>query len=208
MQSVHKTLTELRTRMAAALPHRIVKDDYVDFHERRREELLRGIVSVVLPEVEAIDDWACMAQVTIVGQIEVQTRDGQPSAGELAEQILAGEIRAFLRNTGGDLPHISVTRIGYSAQQEHPQHWCAFKCTMGPINEADDTLQDGQLYPPWVNPTLLAGIRINIDAEPYESKTEQDKWLAGDYSTSQPDATLTVEFNHANTIDPTETNKP
>ena len=100
MQSVHKVLVELRSRMTQALPNRVVADDYVDFAQRRRDELLKGVISVLLTDVKPQSEWTCMADVTVVGQIEVQTRDGHPSDGELAEQILAGEIRAFLRNPG------------------------------------------------------------------------------------------------------------
>ena len=195
MQSVHKVLVELRRRMTQALPNRVVADDYVDFAQRRRDELLKGVISVLLTDVKPQSEWTCMADVTVVAQIEVQTRDGHPSDGELAEQILAGEIRAFLRNPSGAIPHVEVLSIGYSAQREHPYHWCAFRCGVGLIDESGDGLQDGQLYPLWVDPQVLAGVDVKIDMDPHETRAQHDAWLAGDETPNPPDLKLTVELN-------------
>ena len=195
MQSVHTVLTQLRSRMAQSLPHRVIDDDYLDFSQRRREDLLKGVVCVLLTDVKPHGDWTCMADVTVVGQIEVQTRDGHPSDGELAEQILAGEIRAFLRNPGGAFPRVEVSNIGYSAQREHPYHWCAFRCAVGLIDESDDHLQNGQLYPLWVDPQTLAGVDVNIDMDPHETRAQHDAWLAGNETPNPPDLKLTVELN-------------
>ena len=206
MYAVTKHLTELRIRMAEALPEHVIADDYVDFSQRRQDELLKGIVSVLCPDVQTDSEWTCTAHLTVVGQIEVPTRDAKPSDGEAAEQLLAGHIRAFLRNPGKGLPKIRVTKLGFSAQQEHPYHWCAFKCEMGPIDEVDglgdglsgDEAQDALLYPPSVNPQPLAGVDIKIDVAPHESTAQHDAWLAGDETPNPPDAKLTMEFNDAN----------
>ncbi|AXF86765.1 hypothetical protein DTO96_102521 [Ephemeroptericola cinctiostellae] len=205
MQVVTAVITELRKRMSQALPHRIVSDDYVPFAERVASELKQGVICFVLPEVTMVDDWAVRAQPTIVGQIEVPTRDGKPSTGERAEQRLAGEIRAFLRNAGPNMPRIDVKSVKYSAQQEHPNHWCMFECEIGPISEgqllfaldgraAGDAPTD--LYPAPSNARPLAGVSLNIDVAPHAPSTEHDQWLDDNYTTSQPDILTTVEFTN------------
>ena len=54
------------------------------------------------------------------------------------------------------------------------------------------------MYPPSVSVTKFAGADIKIDAEPHESDAVHNKWLNGEATAEQPDATLTVELNNGN----------
>lgn len=205
MDAITSVLQELRRRMMVALPHRVVSDDFVDFKHRTREELLQGVVSFILPEITTADDWVSYAHPTIVAQIEVELRDGAPSNGERAEQKFAGELRAFLRNPGAGMPRIEVKKIKFSAQLEHPHHWAAFDCVIGPIDESTLLFDcNGQsageppadVYPPTVREASFRGVNFNIDMSPHAPKAEHDKWLDDDYNTTQPDIKTRLEFDH------------
>ncbi len=205
MDVITAVITELRKRMRETLPHRVVSDDYVPFAERVASELNQGVICFVLPEVEMIDDWTLRARPTIVGQIEVPTRGGRPSVGERSEHKLAGDIRAFLRNAGPNMPRIDVKSVKYSAQQEHPNHWCMFECEIGPISEGqllfalDDRAAGdapADQYPPPLDASPLAGVHLNIDVAPHAPPHEHDQWLADDYTASQPDVPTLLEFTH------------
>ena len=56
MSAIARTLSTLRRQLALALPDRLISPDLIDHSNRQRDELERGVVTVVLPGV-AMDEW-------------------------------------------------------------------------------------------------------------------------------------------------------
>ena len=205
MEVVSSVLNELRRRMALAMPERIIGSNYVTHQERRRDELLAGVITVVLPEIEMSGDWSSAIKPMVVAQLEVDERSSTPKDIEAAELKMAGQLRAFFRNPGADMPHIDVRAIRLSAQQEFPMGWVAVDVVLGPIGETALAFDlNGQaagsepidLYPTPVNVSPLAGVMLNIDVSPHETVVEHTHWLADNYVTSHPDLKQELEFNN------------
>ncbi|MTD32408.1 hypothetical protein [Paludibacterium denitrificans] len=56
---------------------------------------------------------------------------------------------------------------------------------------ADD---DATAYPPTIHVGNLKAVNMDIDIPPHDSDAEHQKWLKGDYSTSQPELQIDQEF--------------
>ena len=193
----------LKAGIAQALPGVHVRGSLVEHEELRRDELLIGVVTVLLERIKAEGEWDSYLQVLIPGQVEVVKSlpaDDMGEKVEAAELALYSKLRAYLRNTGG-LPHVAVNDVQFSAQSKVPFGWFLLRAQYGPMNEAcldwdfgSGDVPDG-MYPPNVRIGDLNQVHLFIDAEPHEHLTEHEKWLAGDESTSQPDLKTTVELN-------------
>lgn len=204
MNIFQRHLDDLKTGLSAALPSVIVNRSLIDYANLRREELMQGVVTILLEKVKPSDDWTSMLQVLITGQVEVAQASDKDQTGEIveaAELALFGHVRAFLRNTGG-LPNITPQDVQFSAQSKVPFGWFLLRAEYGPIGEAcmdwdfgDGDVPDG-MYPPNVVITDLNGVGAMIDVAPHDSAEEHEKWLVGDFSTSVPDADLTVELKN------------
>ena len=195
-------LGRLKDGIAAALPGVKVQRSLIDHAQLRREELLLGVVTVLLEKIKPANEWGSHLQVLITGQLEVMTspkRDDVGEAVEMAEAALYARLRAFLRNTGG-LPHIEVDEVLFSGQSKAPYGWFLLRAQYGLINEAcSDFVPIGEqpdgLYPPDVVVTDLSGVHINIDVEPHVDAAVHQQWVAGDYSNGQPEAKMDLELN-------------
>lgn len=206
MNIISYEMEKLKRGIAAAMPARVVSHSLIDHAELRRDELLKGVVTVMLERIKSDDEWTAMLQVLITGQLEIEPPADKDTTGalvEAAESELYSELRAFLRNTGG-LPAVEVQEVEFSAHSKAPFGWFVLRANYGPINEACTDWYDGDLdappnmYPPGVLVTPFAGAEIKIDVEPHESDAVHNKWLAGEQTAEQPDATLTVELNNGN----------
>ena len=195
MNVVEHTLKQLRIGLTNALPDRIVSEDFINHDQRNRDEIFQGIVTVLLKKIRPSDDWSSYLDLIIIGQIEVSQRDSHPHDAERAELKLYHELRRYLRNATG-LPHISLEDVKFSAQIEHPFGWVAIDARCGPINEAciEGIDDPDEIFPPDVNVGALKTGHFDIDIRPHESDEEHQKWLKGDYSDSQPEAQIDVEF--------------
>lgn len=206
MNIIEHEMQKLKHGIAAAMPSRIVSGSLIDHAEWRREELLKGVITVMLERIKSDDEWTSTLQVLITGQLEIEPPADKDTMGalvETAEVSLYSELRAFLRNTGG-LPAVDVQDVEFSAHSKAPFGWFLLRAQYGPINEACTDWDFGgsdappNMYPPSVSVTKFAGADIKIDAEPHESDAVHNKWLNGEATAEQPDATLTVELNNGN----------
>lgn len=206
MNIIEYEMQKLKRGIAAAMPARVVSESLIDHAELRREELIKGVITVMLERIKNDDDWTATLQVLITGQLEIDLPANKDTMGalvEAAEISLYSELRAFLRNTGG-LPNIDVQDVEFSAHSKAPFGWFLLRAQYGPINEActdwdfGDSETPPNLYPPGVSVTKFGGADIKIDAEPHESDAVHNKWLNGETTAEQPDATLTVELNNGN----------
>lgn len=206
MNIISYEMEKLKRGIAAAMPARVVSHSLIDHAELRRDELLKGVVTVMLERIKNDDDWTATLQVLITGQLEIEPPADKDTMGalvEAAEAELYSELRAFLRNTGG-LPAVEVQEVEFSAHSKAPFGWFVLRANYGPINEACTDWDFGDLpappnmYPPGVLVTPFGGADIKIDVEPHESDAVHNKWLNGETTAEQPDATLTVELNNGN----------
>ena len=189
-------LKRLRDGIRSALPGVIVNDSLIDHAQFRRGELLNGAVTVLLERIDTSDDWYSTMKVLITGQMEVKSAEKKEETGalvEAAELALFSKLRRYLRNTGG-LPAVKLKEVVFSAQSKVPFGWFLIRADYGGIDETqgDDTADDG-IYPPNVLVSDFNSMHIDIDVKPHETQAEHKKWLDGDYSSSQPEADLTVE---------------
>ncbi|OQS44030.1 hypothetical protein [Chromobacterium haemolyticum] len=191
MSAIARTLSTLRRQLALALPDRLISPDLIDHSNRQRDELERGVVTAVLPEV-AMDEWQDTLQLKLVGQVAVAERDTTQQDVERAELRMLQQLRAFLRNPGGDLPRLRCERALLSGQFEYPFGWVALDVACGPLDLSDSP--DDELYPPPVAFGQLTHAHLDIDAPPHESAAEHQKWLAGDYSGSKPEADMDLKL--------------
>lgn len=198
MNCIEHTLAELRKGLIKALPGRIISDDFINHSERNHEELVQGVVTVLLQSIQLQDDWVSSLKLTIIGQVLVPTREGMPHDAEVAEQKLYHELRRYLRNAR-DLPAMSIDSVKFSAQIEHPFGWVVLDVLCGPVDESsiEKIGWPEEIYPPGIEVGELKEGHFDIDLEPHESDEEHQKWLQGDYSHSQPEAQIDMEFKHA-----------
>lgn len=198
MDTYKHHLALLREGLAKALPDRIISKDFINHDQREREELLKGVVTVLLPRIKPGETWSSSVTLMIIGQVEVSQREDSPEAVEDAELKLYHELRRYLKNTSG-LPNIELVDVHFSAQREHPFGWVSIDAIYGPIDEADIEGIDNpsEIMPPGVNESELKSGNMDIDIRPHESREEHEKWLKGDYSSSQPEAQIHMEFKHA-----------
>lgn len=195
-------IEKLKRGIAAAMPQRMVSGSLIDHAEIRRDELLKGVVTVMLERIKGDGDWSSTLQILITGQVEIELPANKDTMGalvEAAELSLYAELRAYLRNSGG-LPNIEVQDVEFSAHSKAPFGWFLLRAQYGPINEACTDWDFGHLpappnmYPPHVLITPFDGADIKIDAEPHETDAVHQKWLRGEPTAGQPDASLTVEL--------------
>ncbi len=206
MNIISYEMEKLKRGIAAAMLARVVSHSLIDHAELRRDELLKGVVTVMLERIKSDDEWTAVLQVLITGQLEIEPPADKDTMGalvEAAEAELYSELRAFLRNTGG-LPAVEVQEVEFSAHSKAPFGWFVLRANYGPINEACTDWDSGDLaappnmYPPGVLVTPFGGADIKIDVEPHESDAVHNQWLAGEKTAEQPDATIKVEFKHGN----------
>ncbi|OWY40062.1 hypothetical protein CEK28_04825 [Xenophilus sp. AP218F] len=192
MTAAARTLAALRASLAAALPGRIHSPDFVDHPRRQPAELEKGVVTVLMPDIQP-DDWQSNLSLKVVGQVQVHERSSLPHDVEAAELALYSQLVAWLRNPGAGVPRLQARAARFSSQMEFPYGWVALDVSCGPIDDAAG--DDGELYPPNLQPGHLSGTHIDIDLSPHETREEHHKWLNGDYRASQPE--LTLETKHA-----------
>lgn len=199
-------MKRLKHGIAAALPERVVSESLIDHAEWRREELLKGVVTVMLERIKSDGEWSSTLQVLITGQLEVELPENKDIMGarvESAEISLYSELRAFLRNTGG-LPSVEVQDVEFSAHSKAPFGWFMLRAQYGPINEAcmdwdfSDLLVPPNMYPPTVLVTPFDGVDIKVDMEPHETDKTHEKWLTGERTDEQPEATIKMELQNGN----------
>lgn len=197
MNRYQRLLASLRQQLQLALPGRVVARDLQDHPQRPLDQLLQGVVTVIVPEVQ-LDPWLETLRLTLVGQLAVPERASSPAAVEDAELQLLQQLLAFVRNPGGELPRLHSPRARLSGQLEYPFGWVALELDCGPLDGSED--DDSQLYPPGRQPGQLGGVQLDIDLRGHESRDEHLKWLAGNYQDSQPD--LSVEMRLHGTDQP------
>lgn len=189
-------LDALKAGIEKAMPDVIVNRSLIDHTELRRDELLTGVITILMERINVQNDWTSSLRVLITGQLEVEPAAEQEQTGglvEVAELALFSRLRAFLRNTGG-LPHIDLEFVEFSAQSKVPYGWFVLRINYGPLNEASSDMLDEDIYPSNVIVSDLKGVNARIDIEPHEMRKEHEKWLDDDFSSSVPDAEVNIEY--------------
>lgn len=189
-------LDALKAGIEKAMPDVIVNRSLIDHSELRRDELLTGVITILMERINVQNDWTSSLRVLITGQLEVEPAAEQEQTGglvEVAELALFSRLRAFLRNTGG-LPHIDLEFVEFSAQSKVPYGWFVLRINYGPLNEASSDMQDEDIYPSNVIVSDLKGVNARIDIDPHEMRKEHEKWLDDDFSSSVPDAEVNIEY--------------
>lgn len=189
-------LDALKAGIEKAMPDVIVNRSLIDHTELRRDELLTGVITILMERINVQNDWTSSLRVLITGQLEVEPAAEQEQTGglvEVAELALFSRLRAFLRNTGG-LPHIDLEFVEFSAQSKVPYGWFVLRINYGPLNEASSDMLDEDIYPSNVIVSDLKGVNARIDIEPHEMRKEYEKWLDDDFSSSVPDAEVNIEY--------------
>lgn len=189
-------LDALKAGIEKAMPDVIVNRSLIDHTELRRDELLTGVITILMERINVQNDWTSSLRVLITGQLEVEPAAEQEQTGglvEVAELALFSRLRAFLRNTGG-LPHIDLEFVEFSAQSKVPYGWFVLRINYGPLNEASSDMLDEEIYPSNVIVSDLKGVNARIDIEPHEMRKEHEKWLDDDFSSSVPDAEVNIEY--------------
>lgn len=189
-------LDALKAGIEKAMPDVIVNRSLIDHSELRRDELLTGVITILMERINVQNDWTSSLRVLITGQLEVEPAAEQEQTGglvEVAELALFSRLRAFLRNTGG-LPHIDLEFVEFSAQSKVPYGWFVLRINYGPLNEASSDMLDEDIYPSNVIVSDLKGVNARIDIEPHEMRKEHEKWLDDDFSSSVPDAEVNIEY--------------
>ncbi|MCX8749254.1 hypothetical protein J3U75_07640 [Snodgrassella sp. B3088] len=189
-------LDALKAGIEKAMPDVIVNRSLIDHTELRRDELLTGVITILMERINVQNDWTSSLRVLITGQLEVEPAAEQEQTGglvEVAELALFSRLRAFLRNTGG-LPHIDLEFVEFSAQSKVPYGWFVLRINYGPLNEASSDMLDEDIYPSNVIVSDMKGVNARIDIEPHEMRKEHEKWLDDDFSSSVPDAEVNIEY--------------
>ncbi|WP_024303322.1 hypothetical protein [Pseudogulbenkiania sp. MAI-1] len=182
---ITRALDSITAGLIAALPDRVVSDQFVDHPQRKVEDLHLGVVCLLLPSGSLPSEWETDLKLTLVGQVKVVERGGTTRQVRDAELALLQQLLAFARNPGAGVPRLNVTSFRTSSQMEFPFGWVTLEVTAGPLDLADGA--DDEIYPPSVVIGELKTAHVDIDIRPHEQPSEHNKWLTGDYSTSQPD---------------------
>lgn len=207
MNCFQSKIDALRHGIAKAIPGVIVNRSLIDHCDLRRDELLAGVITILVESIRIRDDWCSSLRILITGQLEVEQPRDMETIGEvveLAELALFARLRAFLRNTGG-LPRVELDTVEFSAQSKVPYGWFLLRINYGPIAETAMNLDlNGQesvpemMYPPNVLVTNLASVNAHIDVKPHENAVEHEKWLEGDFANSTPEASFDVNYEVKN----------
>lgn len=198
MSAISRGLSRLEDSLRAALPGRVISTEFVDFAQRRSDELRQGIVTLLLPGGD-LDTWETSLRLTLVGQIAVPERTATQRALRDAEQWLLAELLAWIRNPGNTVP-LLASSFKTSSQMEFPHGWVSIDLVSGPLDLADAS--DDELYPPNRQPGQLQHWQMGIDLPPVAAPDEQAAWVA-ELAATPPDLSTLVELSHANR--PTET---
>lgn len=193
MVLIRRHLDLIKDRLALALPDRIVTRSFIDHKRHRNAELERGIVTLLMRKRHKHESWSTTLELTLVGQLHNPAREALPEETENLELELESQLLAFCNNPGDGIPRISVSSSVTSSQLEHPYGWVVMEISVGPVDTSD--APDEELYPPSMTPmTGFSGIHADIDISPHETPEEHGLWLDGDYSTSRPELSTTVEL--------------
>lgn len=194
MSAIARALSKLESSLRAALPGRVVSTEFVDFAQRRGDELQQGVVTLLLPGGD-LGDWETTLKLTLVGQITVPERTGTQRQLRDAELAMLAQLQAWISNPG-DTPHLEASGFKTSSQMEYPNGWVSIELSAGPLDVTDGA-DDSEIYPPNLQPGVLRSVHMDIDMQ-HQPDSVHQQWLAGDYSRTQPTLSTTVELNHAN----------
>ncbi len=121
--------------LAAACPTRVVTRDYKDHAQRRKEDLVQGVLTLLsLGEAGYANLNGRAARdgqhrMLLTGQIKV----GENDPGEVleaAEFAMVEEVKAWLRALPIDLITLEMTGFRQSGQMERPYGWVAMDLEM------------------------------------------------------------------------------
>ncbi len=181
MSAIGAIIGSMGTALLAAAPGRMVTRAFKDFADRQKSELTAGLYTLISRGQDDTTDYAEYLKVLLVGQIQL-AEDATPDQIEEAELAMVDEVRRFARGCQGAAVRVSGWQ--QSMQLEAPYGWVSFELRVGPLD----------LVPDLDVSTLASFITFHADTDipPLESAAEHAKWLAGDQTTSKPDAEDTV----------------
>lgn len=186
-----KILASFKVALAAAYPARVVTRTLKDFAERPKAELQAGIFTIITKGQAGGDTYDQMLTLVVVGQLQL-AEDAAGEDVEEAELLMAREIKTLIqRQLRG--PLMRVIEIDHSAQLEAPYGWVSMKVECGPYDGTEPLTVDENIG----NLADFLTFRADIDiGQPHQGAAERQKWAQDvpDYTTSQPDAQLSVDL--------------
>lgn len=189
-------LRSFKDALAAAYPDRIVTRSLKDFGERKKSELEMGIFTVVANGQPEGEDYFQKMKLLVVGQIKLPERAEGVDVEE-AELQMAREVKVLIqRKLSG--PDMIIRGIDQSAQLEAPYGWISLSIEVGPYDGTELLTDDENIG----HLTDFLSFRADIDIEdPPRDDVEHAKWAGDppDYSTSQPDAQMSVVIPRSET---------
>lgn len=204
--AISRALLALEASLIAAMPTCIVSTDFVDFTQRRADELQRGVITLLHVGGDTSSEWETLLTLKLVAQVTVPERTSSQRALRDAELALLQGLRAWINNPGREAPSLQTTGYKTSGQMEFPNGWVAIELTAGPLDLADG--EDSEIYPPGMLPGTTSGLPLGelnrvwmgFDLAPRQDQTIHSQWLAENYATP-PDLSTLVELPHANNPD-------
>jgi hypothetical protein len=184
-------LTSFNVALQAAYPARKVTRSLKDFADRKREDIVAGVYTIVSDGLPSGDVYMQMMKFIVVCQIKLDEK----ATGEEVENIelaMMREVRNLIqRKLQG--PDMKVTRADQSAQLEVPYAWVSLHVECGPYDATEPLTVDETVG----NLADFLTFKADIDVtDSHRSAEEHHKWVAEppNYSTSQPDAQMRVDI--------------
>lgn len=75
MNCFQQYLDDLKAGIETAIPDVLVNRSLIDHTDLRRDELLQGVITILLERIVVRDDWSSSLRVLITGQLEVEPAD-------------------------------------------------------------------------------------------------------------------------------------
>lgn len=184
-------LTSFKSALASAYPARIVTRSLKDFADRKKEDLAKGVFTIIANGQPEGDTYEQKLKLLVVGQIEL---DEQATGEDIerAELLMARDVKNLVqRQVRG--PDLRITGIDQSAQLEAPYGWVSLAVEAGPYDGTEPLTDDEGIG--HLTDFLSFAAAIDID-QPHQSAAEHAKWTQEppDYTTSKPDLQMQTDL--------------
>ncbi len=168
MSVIGTLLANLETALIAAAPTRVVTRTLKDFSDRRKEDLMAGVFTLVHRGQKDMRSYQEHLQVLLVGQVLVAEKAAAelkalPETVEEAELLMIDEIRRWADGVQG----AQVSLVGWSQSQqiEAPFGWVAVEIDIGPLDFSAFTLDPATL-------DNFLTFRANYDLAPMDGQID------------------------------------
>lgn len=121
----------LETNLAAAMPTRVVTRTAMDFANRPKADMEKGVLTMIALSVDDLNsppdlaDYAGKLKIVLVGEFCLADDKALGEDIEAAEWALWEEIKTFIKAPGAGLCPLDATRLQLSGQVDAPFGWIA-----------------------------------------------------------------------------------